>query len=121
MGGRKSYTTDRVVGKSDKLKPQKQALAQAILSEDPKRIVSSAVNLLSSSDVAIGNLATAVKLLDFISENKKRPPLSYQERKELVSKEWAKIKKTDDLKTSSTIDKLLIESATKVIRRGKNE
>ena len=119
MGGRKSARMDRVVGKSDKIKPNKKAFFSAIDSENPKKIVSAAVDLLSSSDSAISNLSQAAKLLGFISENKLKKTAPYQNRKEEVTKEWAKIKKEHDLKTSSEIDRIFIDSATKVIRRGK--
>ncbi len=119
MGGRKSYPVERVVGPSEKIRPNKQALIDAIRSEEPKKIVSSAVKLFSSSDTAVSNLAKAVKLLDFIDDNIEKKELKYQERKELVSKEWAKIKKEQELDTPSEIDRIFIDSATKVIRRGK--
>jgi len=119
MGGRKSARIEKIVGKSDYLKQDKKRFLDAIQSENPKKIVSSAVEFLTSSNEAINNISKATKLLDFINETKNRKETSYNERKEEVSKKWAEIKKKESLSTSSEIDKIFIESATKVIRRGK--
>jgi hypothetical protein len=119
MGGRKSSKVEKIVGTSDKLKSNKKDFLDAVKSENPKKIISSAVDYITKSDQAISNLAKAAKLLDFISANKNKKEAPYQERKEEVTSEWAEIKKKQDVKTSSEIDRIFIESATKVIRRGK--
>jgi|SRR3989344_8791401 len=119
MGGRKASRIERVVGTLDKLKPNKREFINAVQTEKPEKIISSAINFLSSSDQAISNIAKAARLLEFISSNKNKNEAPYQDRKEEVTDEWAQIKKKDNLKTSSEIDRIFIESATKVIRRGK--
>ncbi len=119
MGGRKSHSVDRVVGKSPQIQPNKKALLDAIHSENVDKIVSSAAKLISSSDVAVSNIAKAVKFLDFIEENESKSQLNYEERKELASKEWSKLKKQQGIDTPSDIDRIFIDSAAKVIRRGK--
>ena len=119
MGGRKGSKVEKIIGKSPELKRIKNQFLDAVRSEEPKRIISSAVSLLSNSSQAINSISQAARFLSFIKENKNKEPTGYQERKEEVAKEWAKIKKGSEFKTTSEIDKIFIESAVKVIRRGK--
>ena len=119
MGGRKSYPLERVVGKGEEVRDQKQDLVKAIRSEKPKGIVAAAVQLLTSSSTALEGLVKATEFFEVIRKNAKKPQLNYQERKELVTKEWTKIKEEHGLETSSELDRIFIDSAATVVRRGK--
>lgn len=119
MGGRKSSRTEKIVGTSKQLKSHKKEFVKAIKSQDPEKIVSSAVEYYSASDTAVKNLVKATELFDFIDEEEDKNELDYQNRKELATKKWSDIKEKSKIDSDSEIDRILIESATKVIRRGK--
>jgi hypothetical protein len=118
MGGRRPASVEKVVGKSKKVTERKKSFFRAVKSEKTDNIVSSAIDLFGSSDEAVHNLYQATKFLNFISKNKHKKAEIYDKRKEEATKKWAEIKKKEKLKTSSEIDRILVESATKVIRRG---
>lgn len=118
MGGRRPAKIEQVVGKSKKITERKKSFFEAVETQSPERIISSAVDLLVSSDNAVSNLAQATKLLGLISETKNKKSEKYPRRRQEASKRWAEIKKKEKLKTSPEIDRILVESAAKVIRRG---
>ena len=119
MGGRKSSRVEKIVGSSKQLQPQKRDFIKAVKSQNSEKIVSSSVKYFSSSKIAFKNLAKATELLDFIDEEENKKELDYQKRKEIVTKKWSEIKEKFKIESSSEIDRIFIESATKVIRRGK--
>lgn len=119
MGGRKPARVERIVGKSKDLSNNKKDFVNSIKTEKPEKIVKSALSFISSSDLAVKNLAKGLDFFDFIDKEEKKEHLDYQDRKELTSQAWSKLKKDNKIETTSEIDRILIESATKIIRRGK--
>ena len=119
MGGRKSHKVEIVVGKSKEIIKRKSKFIRSFASEEPDNIIQSAIDLFSSSSQVVDNLYQATKLLDFVKKHKEKKTISYKDRKEVVAKKWANIKKKEKLETSSEADRILIESAAKVIRRGR--
>lgn len=122
MGGRRPSDLNQVVGKSKKIRKDKRQLTLAIASKKPEKIASSSTKLISESDLSIKTLVMTTKLLGFVSnEVKKDRQLNYDQRKDLASKEWSKIKKREKLDTSAAIDNIFVTSTAKAIRRRKNE
>lgn len=119
MGGRKSARVERIVGKSKELTINKKDFVKSIKTEKPGKIAKSALSFISASNTAIKNLAKGIDFFDYIDKEEKKKPLNYQERKELTSKAWSKLKKSEKIDTPSEVDRILIDSATKVIRRKK--
>ncbi len=120
MGGRRPSSLSQVVGKAKKIQKDKRQLTLAISSKKPAKIASSSAKLVANSDFSIDNLAKATKLLGFVAkEVKKEKVLDYDSRKNLASKEWAKIKKSQKIDTSAAIDNIFVTSAAKAIRRRK--
>jgi hypothetical protein len=121
MGGRKSYTLDSVVGKSQRNAKAKEDFVSSIQSKESKRIVSSALDLFSKSDKAALDLAEAVDAFDFVKSNVGGQPLDYENRKRLASEYWAKRKKETSTPSNSVLDRILVDSIAKLIRRGRRK
>jgi hypothetical protein len=121
MGGRKTYTLDVVVGKTAENARARERLIASVDSKDPRTIVSSALDLALKSEKLVHNLAEAVQAIDFVRANADAPALDYEGRKRLASKYWTERKKETGTPSDSVVDRLLVDSLTKFIRRGKRK
>lgn len=119
MGGRKSYPLEAVVGKGARTARAKSRLLSAVESKESRQIVSSALNLASKSDLLLDSLSEAVKAFDFVQSNAEAPTLGYNARKRLASEYWTKRRKETDTPSNTAIDRIIVDSIAKFIRRGK--
>lgn len=118
MGGRRSYKVKHVVGTSRSIISEKRKLTSALKKKDPKEIAVSSAKLIAKSELSLKNLAMVTKLADFIGTSvAKKEFLSYKERRKLASEAWTKIKKAEKIETTPEVDKIIVTSATKAIRR----
>jgi hypothetical protein len=120
MGGRKSYSIKKVVGPTKKIQKERRQLRESLEIGDPKGIVKATVDIVKSSDFAVGNLVHTITFLSIIQEFEKKPIT--ENLKQEVVKRWTELKKEKKIETEPEIDRLLIESAIKTLaRRGKND
>ena len=118
MGGRKTYPVKNVVGSDKSLISPRRKLASAINEESPEKIVQTTVNLFQQSKTGLNNLAAAINMYDFFKEQKEVKEL--KDIKKDVSDFWTKTKEEKSLKTSSEVDRIIVDSAVKVLKkRGK--
>lgn len=121
MGGRKTYSLDAVVGKSEATAKARKKLAESIESKEPKEIVENSLELALTSDKFVSNLARAAKVLDYIQENAETLEESYESRKRLASKYWANLKEESNIPSDPIVDRIIVDSMAKFIHRGKRE
>jgi uncharacterized phage-like protein YoqJ len=121
MGGRKSYSLDIMIGKSKKNKQNKKEFIETIQSKESKRILSKTIDMFTNSETLVDNLSEIVNAFQFVEENAKGYPLNYDERKRMAAKFWANKKKEIKISTPYEIDRIFVDSITKVIRRGKKK
>ena len=119
MGGRKPSPLRNVVGNLAPIRNERAQLNNAIEKQDPKQIALSTLNLFRKSKYAISNLSNAIDMRGVFLHEKKRI-LKPKETKDFVREYWNKVKQKKKLSTIPEIDRILIDSASKILkRRGK--
>jgi hypothetical protein len=121
MGGRKSYNLVKVLGKTAQSARARQRLTKSIESKESKKIASSALDLLARSDKALDSLAEVVETFDFVRSNAEGSPLDREARRRLASKFWTEKKKETETPSDSVLDRIIVDSVTKFIRRGRRK
>lgn len=115
MGGRKSYFIEDVVGENPE---RKRKFLSSAKSGSVEKVSQTSMEMFAKSDKVIDDLSSVFETLSFIDENLKKTPLKYEERKRLASKFWAKRKKKKKIDTNRSLDRIIVDSLAKVIRRG---
>ena len=119
MGGRKPARIEKVTGSSKKIKEDVKDLKKSLRAQKPKKIVDSTIKLARDSFVLKNKLSIVSYFYNYILKKSRIPEKrSYKERKKIVTEFWINFKKENKIKTSTSFDKILIDSATKVIMRG---
>jgi hypothetical protein len=121
MGGRKSYTLESVVGRTAENAKARQKFVSSVKSKDSTSIVSSALDLFAKSDKLVHNLTEAVQAFEFVRKNAEAPQLDRESRRRLASEYWTKRREETGLPPNPAIDRILVDSIAKYIRRGKRK
>ena len=116
MGGRKSHRVEKVIGSNLKIKNDIKKLKESLENQDPKGITNSTVQMVKDSSLAINNLSCVFYFYDLLSTFPEKKP--YNERRKIISEFWLKTKKKNNIETSSAFDKIIIDSATKMLGKG---
>ena len=116
MGGRKSYPAKKVLGDLRQTTKERKALANAMISEQPKKVVQATLNAFRKSDQAISHLTKLFDMVDLFNETKGET-FDKKEAKQKATDYWTQTKKEKDISTETEIDRLLIDSATKALKK----
>lgn len=116
MGGRKGYSAKRVIGDARSFLKEKKRFEEALKEEKPEKIVQTTLEIFNKSDTAIDNLSKGLAMFGFFEDSKKREKTAKEVKKE-ATKYWTKVKEDKKITAISEIDRLIVESATKTLRR----
>lgn len=117
MGGRKTYSARKVLGDLRQSTSERKRLSAAISEEDPKKISQATLDAFRKSDYAVDNLSKILDMADIFEEVEGKD-IETKNVKQVVTDFWNKTKDERNIKTEAEIDRNLIESATKVLKRG---
>lgn len=119
MGGRKSHSIKRVIGSTSTLRIDRNRLLDSIRQERPRAIVKATIDIVKSSESAVGSLANVSTFYSILSSFKNKP--IPEDIKKQISSKWAETKKERKIELAPEVEKLLVNSAVEVLkRRGKN-
>lgn len=121
MGGRKSYSLEAVVGKTNVNDKARKQLVESVKTKEPKDIVQSTLELAASSEKLVNSLSEAVKAIDFVRKNANEPTLSPEDRKRIASEYWVKQKEESKIPSDTIEDNLVVNSIAKFIFRGRRK
>lgn len=71
------------------------------------------------SDKLLSNLTRATKAFEIIEKNAEAVPLDRDARKRAAAEYWTEKKKEENLPSEPKIDRIIVDSLTKHIHRGK--
>ena len=117
MGGRKTYSVRKVLGDLRQSIGERKKLSAAISEEDAKKITQATLDVFRKSDYAVDNLSKVLDMADIFEELEGKE-IKPKETKQIVTDFWNKTKEDRNIKTGAEIDRNLIESATKILKRG---
>jgi len=115
MGGRKTYSVKKVIGDRRKFPSESKQFISALKEKNPKKIAQSTIEMFQKSDTALSNLSKALEMAKFIAQTKKELPPS--EIRKRASNYWIKQRAKKRIKASPEIDRILVNSAVKVLRK----
>lgn len=116
MGGRKSYSAQKVLGDLRQTAKERKDISNAMASEEPRKIIQATLNAFSKSDKAISHLTRLFDIVDLFDQTKGET-YDKEEAKKKATDFWTKTKKDNDIHTEIEIDRLLIDSATKALKK----
>lgn len=121
MGGRKGFKLEELVGKTPENAKARQELLTSIQKQDPSEIVTSTLKLALDSDKLLENLTRATKAFEFIEKNAEAVALNRDARQRAAKDFWSKKKIEENLPPDPKIDRIIVDSLTKYIFRGKRK
>ena len=121
MGGRKGYSIKRVVGNLNKVRREKKALIQGIKAEDANMAVSSTARILAKSDEALDAIVHGYLFIRTIDPktHEQLAQKNMKERRLGLSDKWSSYGKKANMHFSPTINRNVVDSATRAIERKK--
>ena len=115
MRGRKGYSLQSVIGDLRRIKKDKKELLEGIKENNPGKVVKTSVGILSKSDKALDSLAYSFIFADSITrEYSKLKTEKTKERRKKIAKKWADFRKKNNKIFDSTINRSIVDSATKI-------
>lgn len=111
------YPIKRVLGNLSSSKEERKKLKQALLDENYKDAASATIEAFKKSNFAVKNLSSVIDMFDVIDDINKKE-IKEENLKKEISSQWIQLKKNKNLKTEKEIDRILVDSATKVLKDG---
>lgn len=120
MGGRRSKKVRQVFGSGNR--GTKIKLTRAIKEKNVEQMTLAGFNLFFESKKMRNQFSHAVRFMNVIAkEAAQRNGMKKGESDKFASKVWADIKDKERIETTRELDKVLVSSASEVLRRKKNE
>ncbi len=94
-----------------------QELKQALLEENYKDAATATVEAFKKSNFAVKNLSNVIDMFEVI-DNINKKEIKSEDLKKEISNNWIQTKKDKNLKTEKEIDRILVDSATKILKEG---
>lgn len=116
MGGRKSYSAQKVLGDLRHTAKERKEISNAMESEQPKKVVQATLDAFRKSDKAISHLNRLFDLVDLFNQTEGETYDKKEARKKATDY-WTKTKKEKNIRTETEIDRLLIDSAAAALKK----
>lgn len=122
MGGRRAGSLTSLVGSGGAVTPAKSRLTRAIKGQDPSEIATASVQLVLNSELGLGSIRLALKLVPYLQQNASElAQLSRPERDERIREAWSDVKRQANVVTSKEVDGAIIGAANAAFaKRGRN-
>jgi protein gp37 len=117
MGGRKGYTLRKLIHNTREIKEEQKSLYDAIKHNNPQKAVYASAKILAKSDIAIDAIAhsflfmSEIGTADYNNLNKK----NIKERRKELTKKWSEYRKGINKTFDPSINRDIIDSATRTI------
>jgi len=123
LGGRKSYPSKNLIGKSEGAKKSFKDLKGYLDSGNIEKISASAFKTFSESKTSIDYSAFSNKLSPFIINNFSRLKAEKDDKslRLELSKAWSEVKSKNDIKVPKEVDRIVVDSAFKSLRGDSDE
>ncbi len=123
MGGRKSYSSRKLVGGSKGAKQSFATLKDVLDKSQTKKVGVSALDVFSSSKKTLDYTSYATKLTPHIIRNYKKWNEEKDDNKvrREISKAWGEVKQKNKISTPKQVDRVIIDNALKSLRGGSSD
>lgn len=120
MGGRRARSLREIVGPG--VIAQSRQFSKAIAERNPSAVAIGSAQLLASSKKTVDIIYYVSKLADFVKKIViSGRDLPYEERVALARREWARIKKQENLDDDPIVTNAIVSAAAKAIAKGRKQ
>ncbi len=103
-----------------KVKADQKYLLESIKENNPEKVVKASAQILAKSDKALESLAYSYIFVDSIKDDyKKLSAEGTKERRKELAKKWSDFRKEKSKKFGPSINRDVVDSATRVLGGGK--